>query len=44
MDQEWDQCSRNAYNAVIPRFTWKQIDSDLLQHMKGRGDAPLKRD
>ena len=44
MDQEeWDECSRKAYEAVIPRFTWKRIVSDMLQQMKDRGHDPLKR-
>jgi len=43
MDQdEWDQCSRNAYESVIPRFTWKQIVSDLFRQLKERGHDPLK--
>ncbi len=44
MDEtEWDECSRRAFESVIPRFTWKQIVSDLFQQMKDRGHQPLNR-
>lgn len=39
---EWDTCSRNAYDSVIPRFTWQRIVSDLFEQMKDRGHTPLK--
>lgn len=42
MDQDaWEQCARNAYNSVIPRFTWKQIVDDMFQQMSDLGLQPL---
>ena len=41
-DDQWNRCSRSAYEAVIPRFTWSQIVTDLLQQMSERGHDPLK--
>jgi len=43
MDQaEWEKCAQAAYDSVIPRFTWKQIMSDMFEQMKERGHDPLK--
>ncbi len=36
-DEQWNECSRSAYEAVIPRFSWTQIVSGLLEQMKDRG-------
>ena len=43
MDQkEWDECSRKAYEAVVPRFAWKRIVGDMLEQMQDRGHDPLR--
>lgn len=43
MDQEeWDACSQKAHDAVVPRFTWKQIVTDMFDQMRERGHRPLE--
>lgn len=38
MDQAtWSDCSRRAYESVIPRYTWQHIIADMLTQMKEHG-------
>lgn len=39
---EWNQCARNAYESVIPRFTWTQIVKDMFDQLRDLGHNPLK--
>ena len=45
MDQdEWSQVGRNAYDSVIPKYTWKQIVAHMFAQMEAKGhDFSLKR-
>lgn len=38
MDQHsWNEVARNAYESVIPKYTWDQIVKDMFAQMKSRG-------
>ena len=35
-DQQWKDCSRKAYESVIPQFAWTQIVGDLFEQINDR--------
>lgn len=36
-DDEWETCAQQAYDAVIPRYTWGEIVRDMFAQMTAKG-------
>lgn len=36
-DADWQRVAQNAHDAVIPRYTWKQIVNEMLDQFRAKG-------